>query len=130
MPHLAYVNVFAQDIEGLSAFYASVFGFAEVIESRSPIFRLLDTGRSGIGFNAPEAYGLLDLTDRAKATGTRFMLTIDVDGPPDVDALIPAAVARGASVIKSPYETYYGTRQAVLADPEGNVFRINAPIAR
>lgn len=128
MPHLAYVNVFAENIERLSAFYATVFGFREVIESRSPIFRLLDTGRSGIGFNAPEAYELLGLADRAEARGMRFMLTIDVDRPSDVDALVSVAEANGAHLIKPPYETYYGTYQAVLSDPEDNVFRINAPL--
>ena len=30
-----------------------------------------------------------------------------------------------ATVVKPPYVTYYNWYQAVLLDPEGNVFRIN-----
>jgi len=38
---------------------------------------------------------------------------------------VPIAVAMGARLIKAPYETYYHWYQAVLLDPEDNVFRIN-----
>ncbi|NAT60930.1 glyoxalase, partial [Pseudomonas syringae pv. actinidifoliorum] len=31
----------------------------------------------------------------------------------------------GADTIKEPYLTYYNWYQAVLLDPEGNIFRIN-----
>ena len=58
---LSYVNVFAQDIVALSQFYMDVFGFTEIEKIRSPIFRGLDTGRSSLGFNAQDAYGLLKL---------------------------------------------------------------------
>jgi hypothetical protein len=42
-----------------------------------------------------------------------------------VDRLVPVAEAAGARLLKAPYETYYHWYQAVLLDPEGNVFRIN-----
>jgi len=35
-----------------------------------------------------------------------------------------AALARGGQVLKGPFATYYGQWQAVLADPENNVFRV------
>jgi hypothetical protein len=38
---------------------------------------------------------------------------------------VPLAVAKGATLVKPPYKTYYNWYQAVLLDPEGNVFRIN-----
>ena len=43
----------------------------------------------------------------------------------DVDTCVPRAVEAGATLIKAPYTTYYNWYQAVLLDPEGNVFRIN-----
>lgn len=128
MAHLAYVNVFARDIVALAGFYADVFGFSEAVALRSPIFRLLETGRSAIGFNAHEAYALLGLVGRDATAGVRFMLTIGVDAPAEVDARVPVAVGRGAVLLKAPCETYYGTYQAVLEDPEGNVFRIDAKL--
>lgn len=122
---LSYVNVFARDIEALSGFYRDVFGFEEIVEIRSPIFVGLRTGRSNIGFNAQEAYGLLQLADYANPTGVKFLLNFDVDAMAEVDRLTPAAIARGATLIKAPYRTYYHWYQAVLLDPEQNVFRIN-----
>ncbi|HEY0912776.1 MAG TPA: VOC family protein [Bradyrhizobium sp.] len=125
MATLSYVNIFARDIEALSGFYRSVFGFTEIAAIRSPIFVGLETGRSCIGFNAPDAYGLLNLAEHAEATGAKFLLNFDVDSSAEVDRLVPVAVAAGAILVKPPYRTYYDWYQAVLLDPEQNVFRIN-----
>jgi uncharacterized glyoxalase superfamily protein PhnB len=125
MAHLSYVNVFARDVVALSGFYQRVFGFPEIESIRSPIFRGLDTGKSSLGFNAPEAYELLHLAEHADTRGVKFLLNIDVDSQTEVDEAVPQAVAAGATLIKEPYVTYYGWYQAVLLDPEGNVFRIN-----
>jgi uncharacterized glyoxalase superfamily protein PhnB len=125
MAHLSYVNVFARDVVALSGFYTQVFGFKEIEEIRSPIFRGLNTGKSSLGFNALDAYDLLKLSDYSDTRGVKFLLNIDVDSKEEVDSMVPVAVAAGATLIKSPYETYYHWYQAVLLDPEGNVFRIN-----
>jgi predicted enzyme related to lactoylglutathione lyase len=122
---LSYVNVFAQDIVALSQFYMDVFGFAEIEKIRSPIFRGLDTGRSSLGFNAQDAYGLLKLDEFSQVSGIKFLLNIDVSSAAEVDRLTPKAVVLGAKLVKPPYKTYYNWYQAVLLDPEGNVFRIN-----
>mgnify|MGYP001987204718 CR=1 FL=1 len=42
-----------------------------------------------------------------------------------VDRFVPKAIAAGARLVKEPYTTYYNWYQAVLLDPEDNVFRIN-----
>ncbi|SFE62179.1 VOC family protein [Paracidovorax wautersii] len=125
MAHLSYVNVFARDVVALSGFYQRVFGFPEIEAIRSPIFRGLDTGRSSLGFNALDAYELLHLSEFSDTRGVKFLLNIDVDSREDVDRRVPVAVAAGATLVKPPYETYYHWYQAVLLDPEGNVFRIN-----
>jgi predicted lactoylglutathione lyase len=122
---LSYVNVFARDIVALSGFYSGLFGFAEIESIRSPIFRGLDTGKSCIGFNALDAYELLHLSEYADTRGVKFLLNIDVDSQDEVDRMVPLAVAAGAALVKPPYETYYHWYQAVLLDPEQNVFRIN-----
>lgn len=125
MATLSYVNVFARDVVALSGFYQKVFGFAEIEAIRSPIFRGLDTGKSSLGFNALDAYELLKLSDYSDTRGIKFLLNIDVDSKDDVDRMVPVAVAAGATLIKAPYVTYYNWYQAVLLDPEQNVFRIN-----
>lgn len=125
MVTLSYVNLFAKDVVALSGFYQRVFGFAEIEAIRSPIFRGLDTGKSSLGFNAPEAYELLHLSEFAETRGIKFLLNIEVDSKDEVDRSVPIAVDAGAALIKSPYTTYYNWYQAVLLDPEQNVFRIN-----
>jgi predicted lactoylglutathione lyase len=125
MPQLSYVNIFASDIEALSGFYMKVFGFVEIPAIRSPIFVGLDTGKSCLGFNAHDAYGLLGLAELSETTGAKFLLNIDVDSRAEVDRMVPVAVAAGAVLIKPAYVTYYNWYQAVLLDPERNVFRIN-----
>jgi predicted lactoylglutathione lyase len=125
MAHLSYVNIFAKDIEALSGFYVKVFGFTDIPAIRSPIFVGLDTGKSCLGFNAQDAYGLLLLADHADTKGVKFLLNIDVDSKDDVDRMVPLALESGATLIKPPYVTYYNWYQAVLFDPEQNVFRIN-----
>lgn len=125
MAHLSYVNVFARDVVALSGFYQQVFGFAEIEAIRSPIFRGLDTGKSCLGFNAPEAYELLHLQEFSNSSGVKFLLNFDVDSMAEVDAMVPKALGAGARLIKAPYKTYYNWYQAVLLDPEANVFRIN-----
>jgi hypothetical protein len=125
LAHLSYVNVFTRDLDALPNFYIDVFGFREIEAIRSPIFRGLDTGRSCLGFNALAAYELLKLSDYSDARGVKFLLNVDVDSIADVDRMTPLAVSRGAKLVKEPYKTYYNWYQAVLLDPEGNVFRIN-----
>ena len=122
---LSYVNIFAKDIVALSQFYIDVFGFTEIEKIRSPIFRGLDTGQSSLGFNAQDAYGLLKLDAFADVSGVKFLLNIDVASMAEVDRMTPKAVSLGAQLIKPPYKTYYNWYQAVLLDPEQNVFRIN-----
>ncbi len=129
MAYLSYVNVFADDIEALSGFYRRVFDFQEIEAIRSPIFRGLDTGRSCLGFNAHEAYALLQLSHPQGMQGVRFLLNFDVESRERVDSLVPVAIAAGARLVKAAYVTYYHWYQAVLLDPEGNALRINHVLA-
>ena len=122
---LSYVNIFARDIVALSQFYMDVFDFTEIEKIRSPIFRGLDTGSSSLGFNAQDAYRLLKLDAFSDVSGVKFLLNIDVASMEEVDRMTPKAVSLGAQLIKPPYKTYYNWYQAVLLDPEQNVFRIN-----
>ncbi len=126
MTVLSSVNIFARDLDGLVAFYAGLFGLSENLDQRGPIYRSLDGGGTAIGFHAPEAYDLLALGDYSAPTGVRSLLTFEVADHAAVARLTAQAAAAGATLIKAPYDTFYGSRQSVLFDPEGNVFRINA----
>jgi uncharacterized protein (DUF924 family)/predicted enzyme related to lactoylglutathione lyase len=125
MAELGYLNIFAEDIAKLAGFYADLFGLEELVASRSPIFRGLRTNKANIGFNAHDAYELLNLPKSTDGTGIKAFMTFDVDSVEEVDRLTPIAVEKGATLLKAPVTTYYGWYQSVLLDPEGNAFRIN-----
>ena len=128
-PRLAYVNVFARDIETLSTFYGALFGFREIESHRSPIYRCLDANGVELGFNASKAFELLSLDDRRPRDGETAPLgvyfTVELGSRDAVENAVTRATLLGAKVVKPPYQTYYNAVQAVLEDPEGNVFRIN-----
>jgi predicted enzyme related to lactoylglutathione lyase len=126
MTVLSSVNIFTRNLDALVAFYADLFGLAEKTELRSPIYRALDAGGAMVAFNGFEAYALLKLDDFSETSGVKSLLTFDVSSAAEVARISQDAVKRGAKMIKEPYDTAYGSRQSVLFDPEGNVFRINA----
>ncbi len=118
------VNVLSVDIDRQLAFYQGLFGFAEIERSRSPIYRALDTGQSELGFNAPAARDLLSLPPAAASPGVDVFATFMLDTPWAVDDAARRALDLGGHLVKAPFRTYYGQWQAVLADPEGHVFRV------
>ncbi len=125
-----WFNLFCRDIEALMRYYQALLGLPEAEQSRSPIYRAVQAPGFQLGFNAHEAYGLLGLSERAPV-GTQpwpvtGYATFMLDDSAAVDQAAVRAAALGGYVIKPPYPTYYGQWQAVLADPEDNVFRISA----
>lgn len=123
---LAYVSLFATDLDRLATFYRTGFGLEEVEALRSPIFRAFDLG-SGVmlALHGAEAYGLLDLEDHAAGSGVRAMLTFDPGSAEAVDDHVEKIVAAGGVLVKGPFVTIYNARQAVFFDPDGHVVRIS-----
>ena len=125
---LAYANYFARDIDVLANFYSALLGFAEIASHRSPIYRCLYAGGTELGFNAERAYDLLSLGNRRPEREDDAVVayfTFELDDIALVDDVAERITALGGRVIKPPFKTYYNGYQAVLEDPEGNVFRIN-----
>lgn len=121
---LFYVNVLAKDMIALAGFYQTLFDLEEITASRSEYFRGFETGGCCIGISSTDAYDLLSLIKPEAQTDT-IVMSFGASTPEDVDARCAKAVALGGSMVKPPFETYYGWYQAVVRDPEGNPFRIN-----
>ncbi len=125
-----WFNLMSRDIEAQFRFYRTVFGLPEAEAARSPIYRALETADFQLGFNdGRAAYGLLGLDgrqapDTTDARPTVAYATFMLATPAEVDEAVKAVQAHGGQVVKGPFATYYGQWQAVLADPEDNVFRI------
>jgi predicted enzyme related to lactoylglutathione lyase len=123
-----YVNLFCQNIEAQLAFYLELLGLPEAVKNRSPIYRCIQATTFEFGFHAAPAYALLGMADRAPEPGQTCPVTayatFMLGSCAEVDAMSNQAAALGGRVIKKPYPTYYGQWQAVLADPENNLFRL------
>ena len=121
-------NLFCRDVDAQFAFYADVLGAGELHAHRSPIYRALAVGDAELGFNAWPAYALLGLSARQPAPTDRSPATVgfatfQLARPADVDGAVARARAAGC-IVKPPFATYYAQWQAVVADPEDNVFRL------
>ena len=129
-----WFNLLCQDIEAQLQFYQGLLQLPEAPGTRSAIYRALETEHFQLGFNAPEAYALLGLADRqpgATLPSPRSVTgyaTFMLGTPAAVETAAQAAAALGGRVVKPPYATYYRERQAVLQDPEGNVFRVSCEL--
>ncbi len=124
-----WFNLLCNDVQAQMDFYQALLGWPEGVPSRSPIYRALEHDGVQFGFNARPAYGLLQLSDREPALGSvapvTAYATFMLPDPASVDEAVALAVSLGGRVVKAPYATYYGQWQAVLADPEGHVFRLS-----
>ena len=122
---ISLASYISADFVALFEFYSTTFDLSEVVELHSDIFRGADVSGLTLGFSAPVVYEMLHIDEWADAKGTTQYLTFEMASDAEVTATTDRAVANGARLRHDPYETYYGAWQAVLADPDGNVFRIN-----
>ena len=121
---LRLVSYFSQDLDRIAGFYTGVMGFSEIMELRSTLYRGLQTPVGDvIGFHGMEVLNILNISDRTLGLGG--MVTYEVDTAEEVDRMAGQVSASGGALIKQAAMTFYGVYQAVLADPDANVLRIN-----
>lgn len=126
-PTLAYVTFLARDVAVLAQFYVDALGLEEVLESRDHRYREVRGGGCMIGFATEGVRAFVNLPE-IEPVGTRSILTFDVGTVPRVAAMAERAIAHGAALVREGQDTFFGQHQAVLSDPEGNVFRLGAPV--
>lgn len=123
-PLLMQVSLFSDDFVALSKFYADLLDLPENEAMRSDIFRGRMAGDVMIGFSALSAYEMLGLEPRRSGDGDQTAFTFGASSMADVEDIAKRCVEMGGTVVKDPFETYYGWYLAVLRDPEGNAFRV------
>ena len=62
--------------------------------------------------------------------GQRVNLAFLCDSPAEVDALYETALAAGFVGKKAPWDAFWGQRYAQVADPDGNVIDLFAPLEK
>lgn len=58
---------------------------------------------------------------------TSLLITVSVATRKEVDAIYAKLVASGAAGVQAPYDAFWGSRFAVVADPEGNNVGLMSP---
>ena len=124
-----YYSLFCQDMNAQLSYYLLLLGMPEAVTHRSPIYRCIQATTFEFGFHAAPAYALLGVADRApalhQASPVKAYATFMLGSCIEVDVLSTKAAALGGRIVKAPYPTYYGQWQAVLLDPENNMFRLS-----
>jgi uncharacterized glyoxalase superfamily protein PhnB len=127
---LSYVTFIARNVDVLAQFYIDALGLEEVESSRDHRYREVKGGGAMIGFAHQGAYAMLDMPEEADPTGIRSIVTFDVGTVDAVGPAVERAVVHGATLVKAPFDTFFGQYLGVLRDPEGNVFRLSAMVPR
>ena len=128
---LDQVNLVVRDVEASRAFYARLgldFG-----DERDPVWAAHHVSALG-GENAPSVD--VDLDSETFATkwdegwpgGAGIVLGFKVDTRDEVDELVAALAAAGATVQQHPYDAFWGARYAVVNDPDGLAVGIMSPV--
>lgn len=65
---------------------------------------------------------------QAPVGGHRVGLAFLCDSPEEVDRLCSDLQAKGAGVLKEPFDAFWGQRYAVVLDPSGNPVDLFAPL--
>ena len=124
-----YFSLFCKNFEAQLAYYLALLSMPEAVTHRSAIYRCIQATNFEFGFHAAPAYALLGVADRAPAmlqtSPVTGYATFMLGSCAEVDASSLKAAALGGRIIKAPYPTYYGQWQAVLLDPENNMFRLS-----
>lgn len=120
---LGYVSLYFADLEAALAFYGAVFGPPEVVDPKAAVhgWRMGSTWLSLF----PAAGG----TDRT-GNPKNAEFAVRVAAPEEVDALVAALIAAGATACMQPQDTemYERMRFACVDDPFGVRIDVYCPI--
>jgi PhnB protein len=109
-------------------FYQRVLGAREVFRLTSPGDGRIGHAHLEIGDSAlmlADEWPDFGALGPSSIGGTPVRLHLNV---PDVDAVVAAAEAAGATVLRAVKDEFYGERTGMIADPFGHQWHIGTPI--
>lgn len=81
-----------------------------------------------VAFHLPEFAQAWDSTYAGERGGSA-VIDLDCDDADDVDATFDALTAAGGAPRQRPNDAWFGCRYAIIADPDGNLLGLKAPLA-
>jgi lactoylglutathione lyase len=123
----AFPVLYAKDVERVASFYATL-GFAEHARLPSPdgspgFIGLRRDGGAELAITTEDSPRMLAGVEPGR--GPRHELFVYVE---DVDAEVAGVAAAGGTVLKAAADMPWGERVGFVADPEGNVVSLAAPV--
>ncbi|WP_166984186.1 VOC family protein [Paramicrobacterium fandaimingii] len=126
MPHsVVQVNLIVSDLARTREFYQHLGWDLLAMGDRAARFSGDDLI---VAFHLPEFAQAWDSGYRG-ARGGSSVIDVDCDDSEAVDATFSSLVEAGATARQSPNDTFFGCRYAVIADPDGNLIGLKAPLA-
>lgn len=124
---VAATVLFVRDLPRCVAFYRDTLGL-EVTESTPELASFHMENVYFLLLTAPTAAHMVSEQplELNLESGPRGMLAAGVE---DIDATYNTLQARGVTFLRPPTDQTWGLRTAYFADPEGNLWEINQPIA-
>jgi lactoylglutathione lyase len=119
--------LFVRDLATCTTFYRDTLGL-----------EVKDSSPESVGFGIGGLYFLLLEASAAAGMVSEETLELKLEGGPrgmlaaaveDVDAAYEQLKAKGVTLLRPPADQTWGLRTAYFADPEGNIWEINQPVA-
>ena len=128
-PRLKQLNLVASDFERALDFYRRLGLELEDHSSPDGVFRhvaVAEPGEVDIEFDNEELARLYNAGSR-KRPASRVLINFAFETRADVDAKYAELVAAGFASRQIPYDTFWGARMAIVADPDGNDVALQSP---
>jgi uncharacterized glyoxalase superfamily protein PhnB len=121
---LTQINIIVSDLDATIAFYERLgWNIRRVGGSHAEAH---PSGDVSVEFDTGDSAAMWDRGYRG-GTGGTTVLTVSVSTRADVDTLFEELSRRGKGGRQEPYDAFWGSRFAVVGDPDGNPVGIMSP---
>lgn len=126
MPHLNAIGIVVSDMERALAFYQLLgLNFPDGSEGEDHVECMLSNGLR-VMFDTVQLVS--SFTNWIPPVGNRMALAFRCVSPAEVDATVSSLQAAGHTVVKEPWDAFWGQRYAQVEDPDGNVVDLFADL--
>ncbi|UAJ80225.1 VOC family protein [Leifsonia sp. ZF2019] len=124
---LAATRIFTDDVDGMVAFYERVTGLGAT--RRHPLFAELVTPSGTLAIASTRTVAAMGDSGMRAADNHSVCLDFRVGSPDAVDAAHRDLSEGAARIVQEPADMPWGNRSLLIADPDGNLVNVFAPLA-
>lgn len=122
------INLFVTDLAAITRFYE---GLGWMLEPMGPAAATADLpGGLSVAFLPADDHAFIAAFDAGHpgGTGGSVLLDVRVEDRDAVDTLYQELLDRGGSVGQAPIDAFWGSRYAVVVDPDGTRIGLKSPV--